>query len=85
MTREEFEEHLRKLAEPIDFDSLQRRGLLLKQGAWFRVPNLHRLPDHAAFQIREMETSADGVRVKFAGAVHRRRAARLLKKVGKTI
>lgn len=39
------------LSQPIDFADLQRRGVLSKEGAWYRVLDLWGLPENAAKKI----------------------------------
>lgn len=56
------------LATPIDFEDLQRRGILVKAGAWYRVRNLNELPEHACKKIYELAYDAKGTKVKFAKA-----------------
>jgi hypothetical protein len=69
MTYEELGREIRVLATPIDFAELEARGIITKVGAWFRVSNLHDLPEHAAKKITNMEFYKNGgVKVKFAKA-----------------
>jgi hypothetical protein len=58
----------RMLSQPIDFADLQRRGILSKDGAWYRVSNLWDLPEHAAKKIYELERDSGGFRVRFTDA-----------------
>lgn len=57
--------HVRKLAQPIDFADLQNRGLISKEGDWYRVPKIHDLPDHAGLKISSLRLDAKGVSVQF--------------------
>ena len=65
-------EHQKKLlSAPIDFDQLTRDGLLKNVGAWYEVPNIHLLPEHATAQIVEASSGPKGARVKFKKSARR--------------
>lgn len=72
--------HLNKLAEPIDFGKLEKLGLLSKEGAWYRVPNVHSLPEHVSLKIKEVVQDSKGTKAKFDDAS---KFAKLAKKLGK--
>jgi hypothetical protein len=57
---------VRLLSQPIDFADLERRGILSKEGAWYRVSDLWDLPEHASHRIREVVVDAHGSKVRFA-------------------
>jgi len=50
----------RQLETPIDFDRLVADGVLERKGAWWRVLDLHRLPEHASLRINEVQTTETG-------------------------
>lgn len=50
----------RKLATPIDFEKLEKEGIIEKQGAWFKIKNLKAIPEHASRQIRSIKTDGKG-------------------------
>jgi hypothetical protein len=56
----------KKLAQPIDFQDLERRGLISKAGAWYRVHKA--VPEHVSRKIRAMTQDAKGLKVKFEEA-----------------
>jgi hypothetical protein len=56
------------LSQAIDFADLEQRGILSKDGEWYRVRNLWDLPEHAAKKICELEHDSAGPRVKFTDA-----------------
>lgn len=62
ITREDILEQANKLATPIDFDQLIAEGVLEKKGAWYKILDMKKLPEHARSQINELTT--DG-KVKF--------------------
>lgn len=73
---------LRKISKHIDFKTLQEQGLLVKEGAWYRVRNIHELSDQVTLQISEMESDPrKGLRVKFVTDAQRKKAAKSLAKV----
>jgi hypothetical protein len=72
-----------KLAQPLDLDSLERSGLVEKVGAWYAIPNIQHLPEHASVKIAEMKTDENGrVLVKFKKASDFDRIAKEFKKLG---
>lgn len=71
-----------KLAAPIDFDALERDGLLEKVGAWYAVPNLDSLPDHARTKIAEKKLEMGRVLVKFKKVSEFDRIAKKFRKLG---
>lgn len=71
-----------KLAAPIDFDALERDGLLEKVGAWYVVPNLDHLPDHARTKISETKLEMGRVLVKFKKVSGFNRIAKKFRKLG---
>lgn len=72
-----------KLAQPLDLESLERSGLVEKVGAWYAVPNIHRLPEHARVKIAETKSDKSGrVLVKFKKSSDFDRLAKKFKKLG---
>lgn len=57
---------LEALATPIDFADLEARGVLKKEGTWYRLLKPRELPPHARQQITS--TVKAGGLVKFRGA-----------------
>jgi hypothetical protein len=53
------------LRRPIDFVDLERRGIISKDGTWYRVRNLWELPVYVAHRIREVAVDVHGTKVKF--------------------
>jgi hypothetical protein len=45
MSREELVDHLKKLAEPVDFEELERKGIIKKCGAWYQILDMNALPE----------------------------------------
>ena len=71
-----------KLARPVDLPSLERSGLIEKVGAWYVVPNIHHLPDHARVKISEVKSDKGRVLVKFKKSSDFDRIAKKFKKLG---
>lgn len=65
MTAEEVRQGIFEIAIPIDFDQLINDGVLVKEGAWYRVLDMNRLPKHASMKIKTIESGPKGVRLKF--------------------
>ncbi|OGI29899.1 MAG: hypothetical protein A2287_10540 [Candidatus Melainabacteria bacterium RIFOXYA12_FULL_32_12] len=56
------------LSQPIDFEQLEKDGLLKKirkSGVWYEATNINLLPEHVKAQILEMSTGTNGAKVKF--------------------
>ena len=69
----------------IDFNELQRQGHVSKERTWFRLRNIHELPDYVALRLSELENDSKGVKVKFTSESERKRAAKLVQKLEKAV
>ena len=79
MGREELEQILRDFATPIDFDALISDGVLEKQGSWYKILSMERLPSWAKAKIRQLKSSDQkGILVKFQKST--KRAEKMFKK-----
>lgn len=58
----------RMLAQPIDFADLEKRGIISRTGAWYRLHKAGDLPEHVSRKIYEIAQDAKGVKVKFEKA-----------------
>jgi len=58
--REEIIELARKLATPVDFEQLEKEGVIEKKGAWYKVKDFKSLPVHAYDQIRSVKNDSNG-------------------------
>ena len=59
----------KKLAQPIDFATLESRGVISKAGGnWYRVRNIYELPEHARKKISAVAQDRKGTKVKFTSA-----------------
>jgi len=61
-------EQAKKLATPIDFDALIAQGVLEKKGAWYKVPDWDKLPEHAEAKAYSIRTDGTDILVKFSKA-----------------
>lgn len=59
-SKEELVEIARQLATPIDFDQLEKEGIIQREGAWFRVKNLEGLPKHVSRQAGSYRSDGKG-------------------------
>ena len=50
----------KKLAEPVDFADLEKKGALIKAGAWYRVPDPRILPEHVTTKVRKFSIDSKG-------------------------
>lgn len=58
--REKLEKQKRLMSEPIDFEQLERDGILRKVGAWYEILDMGRLPEHVRAQAVAVSGSARG-------------------------
>lgn len=79
MTHAEWLTLTKLLATPIDFADLEKRGVIAKAGAWYRLLKPEDLPEHAARKIYVIESDKKGVKVKFEKAS---KFEKLLKRFG---
>lgn len=83
LTREELEREVDTFTKPVDLDAFISKGLIAKRGAWYYVPNMHKLPNHVRQKISEVKTAPDGKPlVKFYSSASIARAATKAAKAG---
>jgi len=80
---EELAAETKKLAEPVDFADLEKKGVLIKAGAWYRVPDFRKLPEHVSAKVREIAQDSKGVKVKLDKATQFDKLARKFEKLSK--
>jgi hypothetical protein len=71
LTAEETRQLIIEAATPIDFEALIAKGLIVKDGAWYRVPDLKALPKDVSRKIKTVEPGPTGPRVKFQAVTKR--------------
>jgi hypothetical protein len=54
----------KKLAEPVDFEDLEKKGALVKEGVWYRVLDSRKLPEHVWVKMYGIAQDSKGVKVK---------------------
>lgn len=67
ISKEKWLAQVRLLLKPLDLASLTKRGILVKEGAWYRVLKFNEVPSHAWAQMCEIwqQPQGDGSKVKF--------------------
>ena len=55
----------KKLSIKINFSELEENGVLIKAGAWYRVSDLQKLPEHVQLNIKALAQDSKGIKVKF--------------------
>ena len=58
----------KELAEPINFEDLEKKGILKKAGAWYRVLDFQAVPEHVWAKVHAIGQDAKGVKVKLTKA-----------------
>jgi len=61
MGAKEIAEEIYKLAEPIDLEDLEKKGIIKKDGGWYIVPNMNLVPEGFSGLITEIAQSKDGI------------------------
>ncbi len=75
-------EQVRRLEEPVDMDALIQNGDLVKDGAWYRVPNPKNLPEALKIRISETKIENNSLAYKFKSEASLQRTLKKLKKAG---
>jgi hypothetical protein len=57
---------LEKYGAGDDLAELEEKGILVKAGAWYRVPDVLKLPEHISGQVMDMALDSNGVKVKIS-------------------
>lgn len=60
LTKKELIKLAKQLATPVNFELLERKGIIEKKGAWYKIKNINGLPDYASQQIREIKNDGKG-------------------------
>ena len=50
----------KKLATPVNFLELEKKGILEKKGAWYKIKSIKILPEYASAQIRSIKFDDKG-------------------------
>lgn len=58
--KNEIIELAKQLATPIDFEQLEKDGILEKKRAWFKVKDLKSLPEHVSRQVKSIKVDNQG-------------------------
>lgn len=72
----------KKLAQPIDFNELESKGIITKEGAWYRVNDFNALPEHARVKVSSMSQDSRGIKVKFKKSSSFDKYAKQFEKLG---
>jgi hypothetical protein len=59
-TQKEVIELAKLLATPIDFEALEKTGVIERHGSWFKLLDLKALPEHALKQARAIKSDNKG-------------------------
>ena len=50
----------KRLATPVEFEQLEKEGIIEKKGAWYMVKDFDKLPEYASRQINAIKTDGKG-------------------------
>ena len=70
------------LAKPIDFKDLESKGILIKEGAWYRVSDFKNLPEHVRVKVFEIRKDDKGIKVKLEISSSVNKYTRIFEKLG---
>lgn len=82
LTKEAVIAEARTFVKRVDYGALEAKGLLRKAGAWYEVPNIHKLPKHLRTKITELKDERGKTFAKFASEASIERFAKKMKKYG---
>lgn len=51
---------VKKLAEPVDLEALEKKGIIKKSGAWYLINGFDNLPESARTRISEVKQDKNG-------------------------
>ena len=71
----------RELIRPVNFEDLETRGVLKKEGAWYRVLDFKKVPKHVWAKAPAMAQDSKGIKIKLAKVTKRTEA--LVRKIRK--
>jgi hypothetical protein len=76
INKNDIQARARLLLQPLDLESLIRKGILEKEGAWYQIINFKEIPEHAWAQVCEMaqDPRGNGSKIKFKKLSKRDRA-----------
>jgi hypothetical protein len=57
-SKEEIIELARQAATPVDFEQLEKEGIIEKKGAWYKIKKP--LPEHVSRQVKAIKTDGKG-------------------------
>lgn len=81
--RQQISSGIDSLADPVDYSDLEKRGIISKVGAWYRVyVPVPDLPERIRKRISCVATDLKGVKVKFVSESKIQRSVKKLKKMG---
>jgi len=66
LSRDEYIQKIIEFSEEIDFESLERDGVLTKEGAWYRVLKWSLVPENVRKRVTAMSDDKKGFKVKFS-------------------
>lgn len=55
-----------ELISPVNFEDLEARAVLKKEGAWYRVLDFKRVPKHVWSKVQAVDQDSKGIRIKLA-------------------
>ncbi len=60
VSKEEIIKFAKQLATAVDFELLEKKGVIEKKGAWYKIRDINSLPEYARQQVRAIKTDAKG-------------------------
>lgn len=67
ITKEKWLAQVRLLLKPLDLEDLTKKGILAKEGAWYKILKFKEVPEHAWAQVCEIwqHSRGNGSKIKF--------------------
>ena len=60
ISKKRLHKELQSMVDPIDFKALEEAGIMSKVGAWYKVSNVHKLPDNVRSKVIETKGDRQG-------------------------
>ena len=78
-------ESTKKLAEPVDMADLQKRGVIKKEGAWWRILKFKELPESLRLRAYVCAADSKGAKMKFKASSSFEKVAKKAQKLADEI
>lgn len=72
----------KKLVDPVNYKILEAKGIITKEGPWYRVHDINKLPHHIRAEVIEEHQDEKGTKVVFRNSPDFDKYAKQFRKLG---